>query len=89
MCILYRKIADLTEKNYMSKTRWTELLIEKDYVVHKLILERHTVSVLIVWRQKLPASVLIGGQCHRESTLTPAGVSTYRIVSLILYENVK
>lgn len=89
MCILYRKIADLTEKNYISKTRWTELLIEKDYVVHKLILERHTVSVLIVWRQKLPASVLIGGQCHRESTLTPAGVSTYRIVSLILYENVK
>lgn len=89
MCILYRKIADLTEKNYMSKTRWTELLIEKDYVVHILILERHTVSVLIVWRQMLPARVLIGGQCHRESTLTPAGVSTYRIVSLILYENVK
>lgn len=48
MCILYRKIADLTEKNYMSKTRWTELLIEKDYVVHIIILERHTVSVLIV-----------------------------------------
>lgn len=48
MCILYRKIADLTEKNYMSKTRWTELLIEKDYVVHILILERHTVGVLIV-----------------------------------------
>lgn len=89
MCILYRKIADVTEKNYMSKTRWTELLIEKDYVVHIIILERRTVSFLIVWRQKLPARVLIGGQCHRESTLTPAGVSTYRIVSLILYENVK
>lgn len=48
MCILYRKIADVTEKNYMSKTRWTELLIEKDYVVHIIILERRTVSVLIV-----------------------------------------
>lgn len=90
MCILYRKIADLTKKiTWKLKMRWTELLIEKDYVVHILILEKHTVGVLIVWRQKLPARVLIGGQCHRESTLTPAGVSTYRIVSLILYENVK
>lgn len=86
---IVQKDCRFDRKNYMSKTRWTELLIEKDYVVHILILERHTVGVLIVWRQKLPARVLIGGQCHKESTLTPAGVSTYRIVSLVLYENVK
>lgn len=48
MCILYRKIVDLIEKNYMSKMCWIELLIEKDYVVYIIIFERYIVSVLIV-----------------------------------------
>lgn len=48
MCILYRKIVDVIEKNYMSKMCWIELLIEKDYVVYIIIFERCIVSFLIV-----------------------------------------
>lgn len=94
ICILYRKIADLTEKKLHEQNALDRIINWKrlrgaQIDTWKTHCQFFNGIVLIVWRQKLPARVLIGGRCHKESTLTPAGVSTYRIVSLILYENVK